>query len=85
MGWMGNKDGAVRRGIYVLLFSSPLFSLVNSRVSSMDSVYRADQSEIGARCVRGETATYNWLRWFFPKGRIFQAILTEYLASSKEH
>ena len=85
IGSMGVRDEAIRRAIYVWLFFSPLLSIMSSTLSSIKSINGVDQSELGARCVRGEAATYNWLRWFFPKGRIFQAILTEYLASSKEH
>lgn len=80
-----DEDEAIRRAIYASLLFSPLVSVVSSRLNAITSVYRVDQSEIGARCERGEAAPYNWLRWFFPKGRIFQAILTEYLAPSKEH
>ncbi len=79
------KDEAVRRAVYACMFFSSLHSVMSCRLSSMQSVDHVDQSELSARWVRGEAATCNWLRCFFPKGRIFQAILTEYLASSKEH
>lgn len=75
MGSMGNEDDAVRRAIYVSLFFSSLLSVMSSRVSSMNSVYGFDQSQIGARCVRGEAATCNWLRCFFSKGAYFSSHL----------
>lgn len=75
MGSTGNEDEAIRRAIYVRLFFSSLLSVMSSKRSSMNSVYRVGQSAIGARCVRGEAAPCHWLRWFFPKGRNFSSHL----------
>lgn len=76
-------DEARGRAVAVPLLFSSLTSVMSSTNTSMSPIGLTDQPLTGAPRVRGKAATNNWPSWiFFSKGAYFQAILTEYLASS---